>query len=165
MRRKNKKWKIRESPKIWTFIFREVVASHLFFPHFFDWWSWRSSFAFVNPWIFQFTLQIKHPEIQNCRIFVTNMAGGKHHRWRRGYWTYWFAWPTWKGLFKILMHGEATVKFWCLRMQCLGRSRWFLRPGWMVLALFILRLPFALCSQGHSFHTRWDSGYLWSLRV
>ena len=52
---------------------------------------------------------------------------------------------------------EATVKSWCLRMQCLGRSRWFLRPGWMVLALF-LRLPFALSSQGHSFHTRWSMG-------
>ena len=88
-RRKKRKWKKRESLKIWKFIFREVVASRLFFPHFFDWWSWRSSFAW---------------------IFVTNMAGGKHHSWRRGYWKYWFVWPViWVNFdFTTLMHVTLT---------------------------------------------------------
>ena len=89
MRTEKRKWKIRESLKFWKFIFREVVASHLFFPHFFDWWSWRFSFAW---------------------IFVTNMAGGKHHRWRRGYWKYWFVWPViWVNFdFTTLMHVTLT---------------------------------------------------------
>ena len=70
------------------------MASHLFFPHFFDWWIWRSSFAW---------------------IFVTNMAGVKHHSWRRGYWKYWFVWPViWVNFdFTSLMDFTVTQYYFC----------------------------------------------------
>ena len=61
-RRKNKKWKIRESSNIWKFILREVVA---FFSHFFDWWSWRSSFAFVNLSIYSANQTSRNSELRD----------------------------------------------------------------------------------------------------
>ena len=41
------------------------MASHLFFPHFFDWWSWRSSFASVNLSIHAANQTSRNSELQD----------------------------------------------------------------------------------------------------